>query len=350
MPGSDHAKASGFDDNLDDAFTYCRGLSADNVPDANIRAYVENGARDAALAGGKLAGALRCGALSRLPCRKSGRFARWVPDASAARCSTASRWARTSAPCAIASPAASLFGFLNWTFAETYELLYRFKGWFTHLSLNMAKYWLDLPFRFTSGKDRRLTLGNTLVGGLRMALNERGVPLWLETPLVELISEAGKVTGALVSQRGTQLRIRARKGVVLAAGGFDKNMAMRAAETPLYPSGEYSGGVPSNTGDAIIAGQAAGAATMNLQSAWAAPVFYVPGEPGGRLSTMERALPGCIMVSQSGERFLNEAASPIMSPASAWPAARPNITMPRPAGWCSTTGSVTFTRWVRSIR
>jgi 3-oxosteroid 1-dehydrogenase len=48
---------------------------------------------------------------------------------------------------------------------------------------------------------------------------------------------------------------------------------------------------------------------MNLHSAWAAPVFYVPGEDRGRLSTMERALPGSIMVNQKGKRYLNEAAS-----------------------------------------
>jgi 3-oxosteroid 1-dehydrogenase len=46
-----------------------------------------------------------------------------------------------------------------------------------------------------------------------------------------------------------------------------------------------------------------------MQSAWAAPVFYVPGEDRGRLCTIERALPGCMMVNQKGERYLNEAAS-----------------------------------------
>jgi 3-oxosteroid 1-dehydrogenase len=44
IPGSDQAKAAGFEDNLDDAFTYVRALSADNVPDENIRAYVDNAA------------------------------------------------------------------------------------------------------------------------------------------------------------------------------------------------------------------------------------------------------------------------------------------------------------------
>jgi 3-oxosteroid 1-dehydrogenase len=208
-----------------------------------------------------------------------------------------------------ASPAASLFGYLNWHFSETSELLYRTKGWMKNLVVNMSRYWLDLPFRLTSRKDRRLTLGNALTGGLRMALNDQGVPLWLNTPLIDLVREGDRVTGAIVEKDGKPYRIGVRKGVVLAAGGFDKNQTMRNANAPLYPTAQYSGGVSSNTGDSIRAGEAIGARTLNLQSAWAAPVFYVPGEDRGRLSTIERALPGCIMVNQSGKRYLNEAAS-----------------------------------------
>jgi len=308
IPGSDQARAAGFEDNLDDAFRYLRALSAPNVPDANIRAYVNNGAN----------------------------MLRWVtantrvvytaqpyPDYHAENPGGSVTGYRTHLPemfdgtllgadlktQRFPSPAASLFGYLNWTFAETYQLLYRGKGWATGLARNMAKYWFDWPFRFSSRKDRRLTLGNALTGGLRLALNEAGVPLWLSTPMRELVREEGRVVGLVVERNGKPFRIRARKGVILAAGGFDKNQAMRTANAPLYSSAQLSGGVTSNTGDSIVAGQAVGAATMNMHSAWAAPVFYVPGEDRGRLVTIERALPGCIMVSQSGTRYLNEAAS-----------------------------------------
>jgi len=44
IPASDQAREAGFDDKVDDAFKYVRKLSADNVPDANIRSYVENAA------------------------------------------------------------------------------------------------------------------------------------------------------------------------------------------------------------------------------------------------------------------------------------------------------------------
>lgn len=308
IPGSDVAKAAGFEDNLDDAFTYLRALSADNVPDANIRAFVDNAAP-----------MLRW-LMANAPVEY---LAFPYPDYHAENPGGSPTGFRTHLPLPLdgkplgkdirtqrfPSPAASLFGYLNWHFTETYQLLYRSKGWMLSLARNMARYWFDWPFRFTSRKDRRLTLGNALTGALRMALNEQGVPLWLETPLVDLVRDGGRVTGAVVTRNGKPYRIGARKGVVLAAGGFDKNEAMRADNAPLYPEARYSGGVTSNTGDSIRAGEAIGAGTMNLQSAWAAPVFYVPGEDRGRLCTIERALPGCIMVNGEGKRYLNEAAS-----------------------------------------
>lgn len=307
IPGSDQAKAAGFEDNLDDAFRYVRSLSADNVPDANIRAYVDNAAAMLrwVTANTKLVytaqpypdyyendGGSPTGFRTHLPEMFDGTLL--GDDLKTQR---------------FPSPAASLFGYLNWTFAETYQLLYRGKGWATGLMRNMAKYWFDWPLRFSSRKDRRLTLGNALTGGLRVALNEAGVPVWLNTPMRELVQEDGAVTGVVVEHEGQTLRIRARKGVVLAAGGFDKNQQMRDAHAPLYRNALHSGGVTSNTGDAIRAGQSVGAGTMNLHSTWAAPVFYVPGEDRGRLCTIERALPGCIMVNQKGQRYLNEAAS-----------------------------------------
>jgi 3-oxosteroid 1-dehydrogenase len=308
IPGSDQAAAAGFTDDLDDAFRYVRKLSAPNVPDKNIRAFVDNAAP----------------------------MLRWVsahtilnyqafpyPDYHAEEPGGSPQGYRTHMPLPIdgkalgsevrslrfASPAACLFGFLNWHFDETYIMLFRRKGWWRHLAKSWARYAFDWPFRFTSTKDRRLTLGNALVGGLRLAMMERKVPLWLDTSMDELVREGDRIIGAVVRTGGRTQRIRARKGVILATGGFDKNQTMRDNSAPLYPRAWLSGGTGGNTGDGIRAGLGVGAATLNMQSAWAAPMFHVPGEPGGRLSTIERALPGSIMVAQDGKRYLNEAAS-----------------------------------------
>lgn len=308
IPASDQAREAGFEDDPEDAFTYVRALSADNVPDENIRAYVENAAPMLRWMG-KHTPLTYCA----FP----------YPDYHAENPGGSPTGFRTHMPLPLegkglgkdvetlrfASPAASLFGYLNWHFDETYMLLFRQKGWLWHLTKSLARYWFDWPFRFKSRKDRRLTLGNALTGGLRLALNDKKVPVWLESPMLELVEEEGRVAGAVIARNGKSVRIAARKAVILAAGGFDKNQEMRNEHAPLYKTALYSGGTSGNTGDSIRAGQSVGADTMNMQSAWAAPVFYVPGEDRGRLSTIERALPGCIMVNQSGERYLNEAAS-----------------------------------------
>lgn len=308
IPASDQAAAEGFHDSVDDAFRYVRKLSAKNVPDANIRAYVSTAAEMLRWMGAHTdlqycafpypdyhaenPGGSPSGYRTHMPLPMDGRLL-----------------GRDVETLRFASPAASLFGYLNWHFDETYMLLFRQKGWQLHLLKSLARYWFDWPFRFKSRKDRRLTLGNALVGGLRMALNRQKVPLWLDSPLRDLVVEKGQVKGAIVRRGGHDVRIGARKAVILAAGGFDKNQEMRDEFAPLYPGALHSGGVSGNRGDGIRAGMAVGADTMNMHSTWAAPVFYVPGEDRGRLSTIERALPGSLIVNQRGERFLNEAAS-----------------------------------------
>ena len=127
--------------------------------------------------------------------------------------------------------------------------------------------------------------------------------------MTELVHEDGRITGAVIRRHGKTMRIGARKGVVLAAGGFEQSATLRAQYVPLQPNPVRSGGQTGNTGDSIVAALAVGAATRNMHSTWSAPVFSVPGEERGRLSTIERALPGCIIVNQAGKRYLNEAAS-----------------------------------------
>jgi 3-oxosteroid 1-dehydrogenase len=308
IPASDQALAAGFADKVEDAFTYVRKLSAANVPDENIRAFVENAAP----------------MLRWLSANTDIQYCAFpYPDYHAEELGGSPTGFRTHMPLPLdgrvlghdvatmrfASPAACMFDYLNWHFDETYIMLFRAPGWWKHLIKSLARYWFDWPFRFTSRKDRRLTLGNALTGGLRHALNKLNISIWLKSPMESLILTNGAVNGALVQHDGRSLRIRARKGVVLAAGGFDKNQAMRNTFAPLYRNAQFSGGTGGNTGDSIRAAMEIGAATLNMQSAWAAPVFYIPGEDRGRLCTIERALPGSIMVAQDGKRYLDEAAS-----------------------------------------
>ncbi|GAB3008251.1 FAD-binding protein [Mycobacterium bourgelatii] len=155
--------------------------------------------------------------------------------------------------------------------------------------------------------ERMAAIGQSLVARLRLAMRERGIPLWLDTPLVELLTDAdGSVTGALVERNGTRQRIGARGGVILATGGFDHDLAWRKEHLPEIDQ-DWSFGNPAAMGDGIRAGQAVGAAADLLDEAWWFPAIQWPD---GRMQFMlnERMMPAQFIVNGEGKRFINEAA------------------------------------------
>ncbi|HEU5474175.1 MAG TPA: 3-oxosteroid 1-dehydrogenase [Actinophytocola sp.] len=155
-------------------------------------------------------------------------------------------------------------------------------------------------------KRELLTMGQALAAGLRAGLTGAGVPVWLDTPLVSLHTEAGRVTGVVVLRDGEPLPVRALRGVVLTTGGFEHNERMRK-EYQAEPIGtEWTVGAPGNTGDGIEAGLRLGAAVGVMDDAWWGPSVPLPHGPYFCLA--ERTLPGCMVVNQAGARFVNEAA------------------------------------------
>ena len=155
-------------------------------------------------------------------------------------------------------------------------------------------------------RQRTLSLGQALAAGLRAGLTASDVGVWLGTPLTGLLIEAGRVTGVQVTRAGEPVTIRARRGVLLATGGFERNADMRR-QYQREPIGvDWTTGSIGNTGDGILAGQAAGAALDLMDDAWWGPSIPLTGGPYFCLA--ERSLPGCIMVNAAGQRFVNEAA------------------------------------------
>ncbi|HEX4705318.1 MAG TPA: 3-oxosteroid 1-dehydrogenase [Pseudonocardiaceae bacterium] len=151
-----------------------------------------------------------------------------------------------------------------------------------------------------------LTMGQALMAGLRAGLLRADVPVWLNTPLVDLLTEDGAVTGVLVRRDETDVPVRARLGVVLAAGGFEHNEQLRKQYQREPIGTQWTVGAKENTGDAILAGQKLDAALDLMDDAWWGPSIPLTGGPYFCLS--ERTLPGCLMVNGKGERFVNEAA------------------------------------------
>jgi 3-oxosteroid 1-dehydrogenase len=155
--------------------------------------------------------------------------------------------------------------------------------------------------------ERIAAIGQSLAARLRLAMKDRGVPLWLNAPMTQLLtSPDGTVTGAVVVKDGKPQRIQARRGVVLATGGFDHDLAWRKEHLPEVDQ-DWSFGNPAATGDGIRAGQQVGADTDLLDEAWWFPAIQWPD---GRMQFMlnERMMPSQFIVNGDGKRFINEAA------------------------------------------
>jgi 3-oxosteroid 1-dehydrogenase len=83
------------------------------------------------------------------------------------------------------------------TVFEARTLLTRAPGWIKLTMKLMGNYWFDIPWRFKSKRDRNLAMGNALVGMLRRSMMDRNIPLWLNTPARELVTENGRVVGVV---------------------------------------------------------------------------------------------------------------------------------------------------------
>jgi succinate dehydrogenase/fumarate reductase flavoprotein subunit len=150
------------------------------------------------------------------------------------------------------------------------------------------------------------TRGEALMGRLRLVLRDAGVPLWLNAPIVDLITDGdGAVVGASIERDGVRTRVHAKKGVILATGGFDHNLTMRQHYQPIVAS-DWSMGAPELTGDGINAGQAVDAQLDLMDDAW-----WMPAVPWseGKLGVLlfERQNPGQFIVNGAGRRYTNEA-------------------------------------------
>lgn len=178
-----------------------------------------------------------------------------------------------------------------------------------HVAKRLGRHVLDLAIY---GRGTQLANGNALVARLLKTALDLGVDIQTSSPATKLLVEAGRVVGATVNGES----IIARKGVVLAAGGFPHDPKRIAKMFEHAPSGteHHSAAPPQNTGDGLyLAEQAGGEVALDLVNpgAWA-PVSLVPMKNGRTARfphLVERAKPGFIAVGPDGKRFVNEANS-----------------------------------------
>ncbi|MFD1631490.1 FAD-binding protein [Pseudopedobacter beijingensis] len=137
---------------------------------------------------------------------------------------------------------------------------------------------------------------------------KKNIPVWTNTTLVELLKDGERIVGAIVEQHGKKVTVNVRKGVVLAAGGFDHNLPMRQKYQSHSLTEQDSLGAEGNMGDAIFMPQMKlNAATALMEESWWFPAI-APVKKGGMPQIMlaERSLPGSFMVNSEAKRFINE--------------------------------------------
>jgi 3-oxosteroid 1-dehydrogenase len=157
-------------------------------------------------------------------------------------------------------------------------------------------------------------LGQALAGSLFMAVIERGIPVEFEKRARKLVKDGDRVIGVVAEDAdGKDFRVRARRGVVIATGGFEWNEKLVSTFLRGPLTGPVS--VPENEGDGLLMAIEAGAQLGNMQHAyWMQSVLEM--KPQHReakanylLGSDERARPGAILVNRRGRRFVNEAAN-----------------------------------------
>jgi 3-oxosteroid 1-dehydrogenase len=154
-----------------------------------------------------------------------------------------------------------------------------------------------------------LTNGASLIAQMLKIALERGVTVWTEAPLDDLIVEDGRVVGVRVTHDGASVEVKARRGVLLAAGGFAHNPAMRGEYGGDQPNrAKWSIANPGDTGEAMQTAMRLGAKTDLMDEAW-----WLPSPRTGRFgaSTLDQARqrPRTMYVDAAGKRFVNESNS-----------------------------------------
>jgi 3-oxosteroid 1-dehydrogenase len=157
-----------------------------------------------------------------------------------------------------------------------------------------------------------LTNGASLIGQLLkvlMVLNGEP-PVWTESPVQDLVVEDGRVAGLRVQHDGREMLIEARKGVLLAAGGFGHNADMRREYSGDQPNeAQWSVANPGDTGEVLASAIRLGAKTDLLDEAWWLPSPRRDIGAAGASLGQGRQRPGAIYVDSTGHRFCNESNS-----------------------------------------
>ena len=309
IPGSDHAVEAGIEDSLDEARRYLQHELGNYYDEPSIEAYLRDGAK----------------AVRALEADSQVRFVlAGTPDYHSSQVGGVDR-GRALSPVAfdgralksdfelIGDPIRVVLGGMMITSSEVNRFLNPLASLSAlgHVLKRVGRYCLD---RLAYSRGTELSGGNAFVGAALASLRQRRVELRTRCPMVELVRDGARVAGIACAQEGAPLRIGARRGVVLATGGFAANPELRdeLSRSHRHDRTLVAG---SASGDGIaLARRIGGAVDGNVASPgfWT-PVSLLKGKRGGETVVpygwLDRGRPGVIAVGPDGRRFVNESNS-----------------------------------------
>lgn len=311
MPDNPQLPSRGIADSREDALTYLREITRGEVPEDRLVAYVD-----------------RCREVydwlttaTHVRFDSLEQYTDYYPEAPGGRpggrsmecppfdgrCLGPEHFATLNPP----HPQSQILGRFGITARSAHSFLV--PAWTMKLTMAwlLLRWWLRSLTGRAYGRDTRLTAGNSLVARLGRSLLDRGLWPRLGWGADELVQDeaSGEVLGVVaLGPDGERRRLRATRGVVLAAGGFERNGEWRARfhRQPSRP--EYNAGHVGNTGKGIALGMAAGGAVQLMDEAWWTPATLVPRSELAWVLVVEKNLPGGIFVNGEAQRFTNEAA------------------------------------------
>jgi succinate dehydrogenase/fumarate reductase flavoprotein subunit len=181
---------------------------------------------------------------------------------------------------------------------------------FFHAARRFLRFARDLP-RYRRGT--RLVMGNALIARLLKSAIDAGAELWHDSRGVQLILEDHRIAGVVVEQRGKLFRVRAKRGVLLAAGGFPHDEEFKKRFIP-FADQHHTLCVDSDTGDGLRMALAVGAEMGgdSVQNFLGTQVTFMTDSNGAVISKMpfirrDRNKPGFVMVNRDAQRFVSEA-------------------------------------------
>lgn len=218
-------------------------------------------------------------------------------------------FARVRAPL----PELMLFGGMMVTRGEAAQLLRAANSLDAFLlGVRLTVRYLADRMRYSRGT--RLVLGNALAARLFKELLARKAAVWYEARTTALVAGGDGVSGLVVARAGRAVRVRARRGVVLAGGGFPASAALRARYLP-QPVAEHTAAFEGCVGETLQLGLDAGAA---LGAPGEDNALWFPSSVGKRADgttivyphiVLDRSKPGLVAVNKAGRRFVDEAVS-----------------------------------------